>query len=431
MNPSEPYLTPYLVEDKHFTNDEINNRIYPYWTYGQLVIVFLVPLMAKIVTPKKLFYLETLGFLFTRALLIWGSSLSVMRTMQLFYAVGTSVKSIYYSYMYLIFEKKHFGTATGFVWGAQAFGMCLSGILGQVLVKLDVSYLALNYVSMGSVCVAFIFAFFIPSKKSTSENKPDFVAVESGFDEHALLLPTTNADPQKRMTRASVKDLAGMVLAEYKQVFRLFRDSRGPMAFTWVLTKCVEDLVQNYASNLWYNLSDDPQLYGAVIALYQGLGTISALIPVGIRTLVKDESIQSNIILRLQQVSSIVLLVSLIVMTSTDRLWLAYLAYVTFGFYYYMFITGVTCNMASDSEPLEQIFLFATSLFCASSVETIITLILSRQNASPVTWFAAICVLQGLAIPVYLRQSYVARKSQAKTQVEITLPLINSNVTVS
>ena len=41
--PSEAYLNPFLVHDKGFTNEELNNQVYPYWTYGQLIFLALVP----------------------------------------------------------------------------------------------------------------------------------------------------------------------------------------------------------------------------------------------------------------------------------------------------------------------------------------------------------------------------------------------------
>ena len=37
LKPSEPYLTPYLIVDKGFANDEVANEIYPLWTYSYLV----------------------------------------------------------------------------------------------------------------------------------------------------------------------------------------------------------------------------------------------------------------------------------------------------------------------------------------------------------------------------------------------------------
>jgi len=124
--------------------------------------------MSKFITPKRMFYLETTGFIVTRVLLLGGSSLLSMQFMQLTYAIGTSIKAIYYCYVYLIFEREYYGIVTGVVWGASALGTCVSGVLGQILVNDGVSYLVLNYISMGSVCVAFVLAFFIPDAKYES-----------------------------------------------------------------------------------------------------------------------------------------------------------------------------------------------------------------------------------------------------------------------
>jgi len=410
MKPSEPYLTPYLVEEKQFTIEEINNSIYPYWTYAQLITVFFVPLMAKFITPKRMFYLETLGFLMTRAFLIWGSSLFAMQLMQLTYAIGTSVKSIYYCYMYLIFEQKHFGTVTGFVWGAQAFGTCMSGIIGQLLVNANVSYLSLNYISMGSVCIAFFLAFLIPEKKYGS--RQEVIDIETSIQTEEDLgfvandvVETSAPNDIVFDHKSSIGYYVSMVADEYVQVFHLFRDRRGPMAFNWILTKCVAQLVGNYASILWYSLSDDPQFYGAAISLYQGIGVIGALLPVFAGVIVEDQKLQSSLVHIFQGIAIIGIQLSLVLMTVTNEIWMMYVAFISFGFFYYVFITGLSCSMASDSQPLEHVFVFAANLFCAALIETIITLILSNINAKPKIWFTVVCVVQGITIPVYFYRS--------------------------
>jgi len=439
MKPSEPYLTPYLTTTKQFTNDTVNNSIYPYWTYGQLIIVFFVPLMSKFITPKRMFYLETTGFIVTRVLLLGGSSLLSMQFMQLTYAIGTSIKAIYYCYVYLIFEREYYGIVTGVVWGASALGTCVSGVLGQILVNDGVSYLVLNYISMGSVCVAFVLAFFIPDAKYESLTSATTMTDDDG--DVVVDTSTINGDKGDCESSGNIaieniitatfpdsfeddvndrpsgtggyyNNVANTITAEYMQVFSLFRDNRGPMAFTWILTKCVEELVQNYASNLWYDLSDDPRFYGTAIALYQGCGVIGALFPVMVRVVVKDEPILSATIRIIQGIASVSILASLVVMTVTDDLRMAYLSYVTFGLFYHVFITGVSCSMASNSRPLEQVFLFAANLFCATAMETIVTVVLASRDARPRVWFGVICILQGVTVPVYFYQSYVQKRSQ-------------------
>lgn len=416
MKPSEPYLTPYLAEEKHFTNEEINNGIYPFWTYGQLVVVCLVPLMANVITPKRMFYVETLGFLLTRAFLIWGSSLSAMRLMQLTYAVGTAVKAVYYSYAYLLFDRPHCGIATGVVWAAQACGACLSGVLGQLLVAADVSYLALNYVSMGSVCVALLLACLVPDERYGSRDEAAVDAVKEGPG--AASDAPAPASPASRRG-ASTAARARPIVEEYGQALSLFQDQRGPLAATWILTKCAEQLVQNYASNLWYGASDDPRFYGGVVALYQGLGVVGALLPACARLLAPDDGWRSTLLRTVQRGAHVGLLSSLVLMTATDALGAMYGAYVAFGFCYYAVIADVSCGLAAAAPPSAQVFVFAANLFCAAVLETCTTLVLSNGDVRPRTWFVVACGVQGLAVLVYFCQSAPRRPgTEAPMEIE-------------
>ena len=82
FRPSEPFLTPFLNETKGFTKHEINNMIYPVWSYSQLPIFILVLAFTDAVRYLPMIWLGALGYVATWLLLIFGTTVKLMQLMQ-------------------------------------------------------------------------------------------------------------------------------------------------------------------------------------------------------------------------------------------------------------------------------------------------------------------------------------------------------------
>lgn len=127
LQPSEPHLTSYLKLVKHFTSDEVNNAIYPVWTYAYCGLMLLtVPCLAvaythsrrvssssmppgsrsqrcRLDTGKLLWFvivLGSLGRVITRFLLLYGTSLFTMQFMQVTYAAGSVTETLFSAYVF-------------------------------------------------------------------------------------------------------------------------------------------------------------------------------------------------------------------------------------------------------------------------------------------------------------------------------------------
>ena len=61
---------------------QVNSEVYPYWTYSYLVSVFFVFLLTDLVRYKPVILLESVAYLTTRILLIWGTTIASMQWMQ-------------------------------------------------------------------------------------------------------------------------------------------------------------------------------------------------------------------------------------------------------------------------------------------------------------------------------------------------------------
>ena len=118
LQPSEPHLTAYLKNIKHFSDDAVNNAIYPVWTYGYLVLMalasaFLVGVHAlpglrarSGSTLRGIILVGALGRVATRFLLIFGTSLGAMQLMQFTYACGSVAETLFGAYVLQVAPKQ-------------------------------------------------------------------------------------------------------------------------------------------------------------------------------------------------------------------------------------------------------------------------------------------------------------------------------------
>ncbi|CAH1781615.1 unnamed protein product [Owenia fusiformis] len=167
MRPSEAFLTPYLKGPlKNLTEEQVNNQVYPVWTYSYLGALPLVFLLTDLLKYKPVIVFEALTYIATWLLLLWGQGVFQMQIMQFTYGFATATEIAYYSYIYPAVSTDHYQKVTSFTRTATLSGKFIAGTLGQLLISLKVAdYFALNCVSLGSVSLAFIVSLCLPSVK--------------------------------------------------------------------------------------------------------------------------------------------------------------------------------------------------------------------------------------------------------------------------
>ena len=118
--------------------------------------------------------------LWTRMILLWGTSLGAMQLMQVVYAAGTSADAILMAYAYAIVggeetdergigmnvhssEGRRYRTVTGALSASHLGSYMLAALFGQVAFDSGVSYEALFYVSFVSVGAGCVVGCFLPS----------------------------------------------------------------------------------------------------------------------------------------------------------------------------------------------------------------------------------------------------------------------------
>ena len=102
LQPSEPHLTRYLREVKHFDDNTINNEIYVVWTYAYLPFLLLCAPIASVIGDVNTVAIGALCRVFTRFILIFGTQKWHMVVMEIFYSGGSAAETVFFAYVYTV-----------------------------------------------------------------------------------------------------------------------------------------------------------------------------------------------------------------------------------------------------------------------------------------------------------------------------------------
>ena len=335
MKPSEPFLTPYLKgPPKNLTEEELDNQIYPVWTYSYLVTLFVVFLVTDLLRYKPVIIIEGLAYLATRILLIWASGVLAMQFMQFAYGLATGAEVAYYSYIYAVVDREHYQVVTSYTRAAVLLGRMMSGVVGQLLISFKVTdYLTLNYVSLGSVSIAFLVAFAVP--KAHGNVFGTVVSSEPSSSEE-LLVNVPKRTISSCLSKGFHKWETTMVVMfnDFKQCYsnrELLRWS-----LWWAFATCGEFQVENFAQNLWDIIypSHNHKIYnGGVTALSHLMGTGVAVLLAYVKI---NWSLFGELCLGVVSVADAFFL---FFSAQTSSIWIAYLMYILFRTAYTFLIT--------------------------------------------------------------------------------------------
>ncbi len=279
VRPVVPFLTPFLVsESKNFTDVELYSRVYPFWTYSYLIMLIPVFVLTDLLRYKPVIITESIAYIGTWILLIWGRSIQAMQCMQVVYGFATAAEVAYYAYIYAAIDEKHYQRATSFVRGAVLGGRCLAYTLGQILISTGVGdYFLLNYISFASVSFILILSIVLPSPKAVKR------CPEAGKE------LTDETDPMLQKPEISMATPVQEQVSCFEETRRYFVDliSKFRRCYSvgfvikwslwWSLATCGFFQIGNYIQNLWADMQlyQDANVYNGVTeAVSTLLGTV-------------------------------------------------------------------------------------------------------------------------------------------------------------
>lgn len=112
---------------------------------------------------KPLLIILGLSGIVTYSLLLWTTTFIWLQIIQICYALYIATEVAYFTYIYAKVSKEHYLTVTSHSRAALLTGKCMSGIIGQLLVKIDLMNIRqLNYITLFAQIGATIIGFLLP-----------------------------------------------------------------------------------------------------------------------------------------------------------------------------------------------------------------------------------------------------------------------------
>lgn len=325
FKPSEAFLTPYLVDSKNFTNDEVNSEIYPYWPYSYLVASLFIFLFTDFLRYKPVILLEAFSYLATRFLLIWGTSVFSMQWMQVAYGVASASEVAFFAYIYLAIPDVRFKIVTSLLRAIRLLGQSGSSAIAQVVTSTGAfSLLQLNYISFVSVMIACVFALLIPN--------PISFPCEPTWARGVISIVQA---PQKRARRSSLK---GFIICALKDFSKFYSN---PMLLKWsvwwAFSMCGVLQVGNYVQSLWKKIAEDADQSHEYNGLVEALAQLcSALAALAISALKINWSLWGETVIgMLCMIDSIMLVIA----SHSLTIWIAYTCHILYRTTYSFLIT--------------------------------------------------------------------------------------------
>ena len=164
--PSEPFLTEYMLDTKNLTDSQLSSDVWPWSTTGTFIFLLPAGLAAELVGARRVIVIGLVCRECTRAILIFAEGVTWMAVMQLAYAGGVAANAIYFSYVYTVVPPELFATMTALVLAAYHAGNVVGALVAQAIVSSCPSVAAdltpLFYLSWGFTTVGLCCSLLLP-----------------------------------------------------------------------------------------------------------------------------------------------------------------------------------------------------------------------------------------------------------------------------
>uniref|UniRef100_A0A3Q1HDY2 Solute carrier family 19 member 3b n=1 Tax=Anabas testudineus TaxID=64144 RepID=A0A3Q1HDY2_ANATE len=344
---AEPFLTPYLIGPHKNISGELNNYLFPIWTYSYLAFLFPVFLLTDFLRYKPLIVVQGLFLVTNYILLCFAPGLPAMTFLQVSLYMVTSTEVAYFSYIYSVIPVEHYQRATGYLRSAMLVGYTFGASLGQVLVSLaGMNYFYINTITLGIVSMAFLISFWLPMPQRSmffKVKKDAAVHLQSQQEAHR---------PEESFF-------------EYKSAEHVIYWS-----LWWALATSGYVQVFNYIQLMWDHIepSATSSIYnGGVEAVCSLVGAAAAF---SVGYIKVTWAVWGELALGL---FSAVGAGAVFLMALTSSIWACYAGYVLFKSCYMLLITITTFQIAANLSMECYALTFGINTFIALSLQTIIT----------------------------------------------------------
>eukprot|EP00245_Coleochaete_scutata_P003752 TRINITY_DN15612_c0_g2_i1.p1 TRINITY_DN15612_c0_g2~~TRINITY_DN15612_c0_g2_i1.p1 ORF type:complete len:482 (+),score=62.48 TRINITY_DN15612_c0_g2_i1:119-1564(+) len=267
FKPSEPHLVPYLIFDKHFTNEQVTNAIYPISVYAELVSNLIGAACVDYVGYKSVVVFGACARVCTRLLLIYGTSLFAMQLAEVTYGIGEASLTVLTASIFFLVESDQYQFVTSVTQAASLVGIVMSAELGQLLVDNGWPLLPLFYISLVTILMGSVVAGTLPTGSSRSESAANESKPLSLFNLEALwdVVQTTYSDAHLRA-----------------------------LSVWWIMGTAVYVLLESYGMNLFEAVNPAVDYNGHVSSLTRLMSCLSSLLAIRIDASAKEINLSAN-----------------------------------------------------------------------------------------------------------------------------------------
>ncbi|KAM8806612.1 reduced folate transporter [Eudromia elegans] len=376
IRPGESFITPYLLgPDKNFTEVEVTNVIMPVLTYSYTAVLVPIFLLTDYLHYKPVLLLQSLSHISIWLLLILGTSVLAMQLMEFFYGITMAARIAYSSYIFSLVTPARYQRMASYSRSSVLMGVFTSSVLGQLCITLgDVSFLTLNYISLGFMSFGLILTLFLERpKRSLFFNRADAACNGAAPTEMDKALEAKEGGEgrwrwQDAVLCRMLREVGSVAKQPQLRLWSLW----------WVFNSAGYYLMLYYVHILWneiYPARDNRRVYnGGVDAASTLLGAVTAFAAGYLRI---RWTLWSELVIGAVTAFQAALL---LLMNTTSNIWLCYAAYVLFrGSYQFLVPIAIFRIAASLSKELCAL-VFGVNTFFATVLKTVITIIVADKR---------------------------------------------------
>ncbi|XP_051283119.1 reduced folate transporter [Dicentrarchus labrax] len=375
IKPGEPFITPYLLSsEKNFTREQVTNEITPVLTYSYMVVLVPAFLLTDLLRYKPVLIIQGISQVVIWLILLLGTTLLEMQFMEFFYGITMACRVAYSSYIFSLVSPVLYQRVAGYSRSSVLLGVFTSSVVGQLCMSLgNIRFYTLNAISLGFVSFGLVLSLCLPwPKRSLFFNRmwnkePKELAAEASRSELDKINPApSSAAPPCTASRWKDSVMVQMLL-EVRNVVR--RPNLRLWSLWWVFNSTGYYLVLFYVHILWNKVENKHVYNGGVEAASTLLSAVTSFIAgyVKIRWNVWSELV-IGVITALQ--AGLLLL-----MYTTNSIWVCYVSYVLFRGFYQFLVPIATFQIASSLTKELCALVFGINTFLGTILKSIIILI--------------------------------------------------------
>ncbi|NXU06917.1 S19A1 protein, partial [Buphagus erythrorhynchus] len=255
---------------------QVTNVITPVLSYSYMAVLVPIFLLTDYLRYKPVLVLQSLSHISIWLLLVLGTSVLAMQLMEFFYGITMAARIAYSSYIFSLVAPSRYQRMASYSRSAVLLGVFTSSVLGQLCITLGgISFLTLNYVSLGFVSFGLILTLFLERpRRSLFFNRP------RGAGDATV--PTELDRMAGGDGRGGTRGWRDMVLCRMlRELGALVRQPQLRLwSLWWVFNSTGYYLMLYYAHILWNEISpttDNRQVYnGGIDAASTLLGAVAS-----------------------------------------------------------------------------------------------------------------------------------------------------------